>query len=60
MGVDSSEVDRIVLESHFGLGARVIMRNLALAILISARMLNPAGPHAGVFMEKFRAQKIIE
>lgn len=60
MGIDASEVDKIVLESHFGLGARVKMRDLAMATVNSAKLLFPEGPHAGVLLEKFMAQKIIE
>jgi subtilisin-like proprotein convertase family protein len=59
-GVARSEVDQIVLEAQFGLGAGITMRELAEATIAAARELQPAGPHASVFIDKFAAQHIID
>jgi subtilisin-like proprotein convertase family protein len=59
-GIAREEVDRIILESHFGLGADISMRQMAQQIITTARALFPAGPHANVFEEKFAHHHIIE
>lgn len=58
-GVAHEEVDRIILEAHFGLGAGVTMPTMARAIVDTARRLYPNGPHAEVFTAKFQAQRIL-
>lgn len=59
LGVPKSEIDRSILEAHFGLGSDITMRQMADAIVRTAKTLYPEGPHAAVFMEKFKAQKIL-
>lgn len=59
-GISREEVDRIILESHFGLGSGVKMRELALSTIQVAELLYPKGPHSQVFLEKFSHHRIIE
>jgi len=59
-GVPRSEVDRIILQSHFGLGYGVTMREMATAIVNTAQQLYPSGNHKAVFETKFIAQNILE
>lgn len=59
-GIPREEMDRIVLQSHFGLGANVTMRELAIVTINTARTLYPNGQHAQIFTDKFAAQNIIE
>ncbi len=60
MGETRAEIDQIVLESHFGIGAGPRMPDLATATVQAAQMLQPAGPHADVFIDKFVAQNILD
>ncbi|MEM7395175.1 MAG: hypothetical protein AAF492_22820, partial [Verrucomicrobiota bacterium] len=53
------EMDRIVLESHFGLGAGIIMPEMAEATLAAARGLYPDGPHEAVYRKHFRLHHIL-
>ena len=59
MGIPRDEIDRIVLEAHFGLGSGLTMRAMAEATVQAARMLH-AGPHADVFIDKFSDMQILE
>ncbi|MCX6129396.1 MAG: proprotein convertase P-domain-containing protein [Proteobacteria bacterium] len=59
LGIAREEVDSIVLESQFGLGANVKMRDMAQAIVVVAEQLYN-GPHAQVFRESFLRQGILE
>jgi subtilisin-like proprotein convertase family protein len=59
MGRPREEVDTILLESQFGLGAGLKMRDMANAIIQTAQMLYPAGPHAQVLIDKFLVHNII-
>ncbi|MCB1045055.1 MAG: pre-peptidase C-terminal domain-containing protein [Acidobacteria bacterium] len=58
-GVPRSEIDRIVLQAHFGLGSGLKMRDMANAIVSTAQSLYPSGNHAAVFQQKFEAQSIL-
>ncbi|PIP78985.1 MAG: hypothetical protein COW84_10495 [Gammaproteobacteria bacterium CG22_combo_CG10-13_8_21_14_all_40_8] len=59
MGIDHSEVDQIVLESHFGLGSGVTMPEMALSTVQAAQTLFPTGPHAATFESKFKQVNIL-
>lgn len=59
-GYPRENVDRIVLESQFGLGSGLKMRDLANAVVQTANRLHPEGPYAQVFLEKFVHHGIIE
>jgi subtilisin-like proprotein convertase family protein/Zn-dependent metalloprotease len=58
-GQTRESVDRILLESQFGLGSGLKMRDMANIIIATAGDLEPGGPHAGVFVEKFLVHNII-
>lgn len=59
MGQTREEVDTIVLESHFGLGAGVRMPEMAQSTLQAAVALFPDGPHASVFFKWFTQMNIV-
>ncbi|MFN8548705.1 MAG: proprotein convertase P-domain-containing protein [Candidatus Eisenbacteria bacterium] len=59
-GRPRTEVDKIVLESHFGLGSGMTMPDMATATVATAALLQPGGPHADVFTQKFVAQNILQ
>jgi hypothetical protein len=59
LGYSRTNVDQIILEGQFGVGASPTMRDLATATVNAAARLFPAGPHAGVFTTKFRQQLIL-
>ncbi|NQD36938.1 hypothetical protein HPT27_07860 [Permianibacter sp. IMCC34836] len=58
-GVPRDEVDQIILEAQFGLGANLTMTDMATATVAAAEALFPAGPHAGVFQSKFEQVNIL-
>jgi subtilisin-like proprotein convertase family protein len=58
--IPREDVDRIILEAHFGLGAEITMREMAQQIIRTAQELYPLGPHAEVFKLKFSHHNIIE
>jgi hypothetical protein len=59
MGYPRTNMDQIILEGQFGLGASATMRDLATATVNAAARLFPSGPHAGVFRDKFVRQLIL-
>ncbi len=59
-GVPREEVDTLVVEAQFGLGAGVSMRTMAQTIVQTARELYPNGPHAGVFANKFAHHNLLD
>ncbi len=59
LGETRESVDQIILEAHFGLGSGLKMREMANAIIATAQELQPDGPHAGVFIDKFLVHEII-
>ena len=58
-GVARQEVDRILMESYYGIGANPTMRDMANVIVSTAQQMYPNGPHAQVFYAKFAAQNIL-
>ena len=58
-GQSQESVDAILLESQFGLGSGLKMRDMANVIIATAQSMEPGGPHAGVFVEKFLVHNII-
>ncbi len=60
LGVPREEVDTIILQAQFGLGAEVTMRDMGQAILLTAQQLYPNGPHARIFKENLLRHNIIE
>ncbi|MHC4867244.1 MAG: hypothetical protein ACYTEX_24480, partial [Planctomycetota bacterium] len=59
LGRPRTEMDRIVLQSHFGLGANLTMPDLAAATVTAAQLLYPAGPHALVYARHFGHHNIL-
>ena len=59
-GYSRESVDQIILESHFGIGSGLKMRDLANLTIAAASALQPGGNHANVFIEKFLVHNIIE
>jgi hypothetical protein len=60
LGVPRAEVDQIILESHFGLGANLKMPDMAYATIQAACTLYPDGQHASVFKQKFDQVNIVD
>ena len=52
-------MDRIILESQFGLGANLTMRDMAFRTVTTAQALFPGGPHAAVYGRRFSDQNIL-
>jgi hypothetical protein len=59
-GKPRANIDKIILEAHFGLGANVKMPTMATAIVNAAKTLFPADlSYANTFQAKFEAQNIL-
>lgn len=59
-GKPRANVDKIILEAHFGLGSGVKMPAMATAIVNAANALFPTDPsYASTFTSKFQAQNIL-
>lgn len=58
-GVPRAQVDRIMLESMFGLGRGVLAPEWCAAIVATAARLYPDGPHAQVFQNAFARQNLL-
>lgn len=59
-GYSRASVDQIILESHFGIGSGLKMRDMANLTIAAASALQPGGNHSNVFIEKFLVHNIIE
>ena len=59
LGRPRGEMDTIIIESFFGVGSGVKMRDMANATVKAAMELFPAGPHANVFYKRFTNQLIL-
>lgn len=59
-GYTRESVDQIILESHFGLGSGVRMRDLANVTIATAAALQPGNPHADLFVQKFLVHNIVD
>ncbi|CAM2009768.1 DUF5719 family protein [Acanthopleuribacter pedis] len=59
-GIPREEVDKIILESMFGLGRSVTAPVWCEAIISTAQSLYPDGPHAQVLRNSFAANNIID
>jgi hypothetical protein len=59
-GKPRANIDKIILEAHFGLGSNIKMPVMATAIVNAAKTLYPADlSYANTFQAKFEAQKIL-
>ena len=59
MGCPREDIDKIIIESFFGVGSGPSMRDMANATVAAAQELYPSGPHAAVFHDKFARQQIL-
>jgi hypothetical protein len=59
LGRPRTEMDRIVLQSHFGLGANLTMPDLANATVAAAQQLYPTGRHALTYAKNFGDHNIL-
>ncbi len=55
-----TEMDKIILQAHFGLGSNLKMRDLATSIVATAEALYPGGPHAAVYRSHFENHGMLE
>ena len=60
LGYPREDIDQIVLESHFGIGYGPTMRDMGNVTIATAQELQPSGPHADVFTEKFLVHNIVD
>ncbi|MBZ0269495.1 hypothetical protein K8I85_15180, partial [bacterium] len=60
LGETRDSVDQIVLEGMFGLGSGFKMRDMANSIIQAAGLLQPGGPHADTFIQKFLVHNIVD
>jgi len=59
-GKPRANIDKIILEAHFGLGSNIKMPAMATAIVNAAKTLFPADlSYANTFQAKFEAQNIL-
>jgi len=58
-GQTREDADTIILESQFGLGGGLKMRDMAKAIIQTAGLLFPTGPHADIYIQKFLVHEIV-
>ena len=59
LGYPRVDIDKIIIESYFGVGGNPTMRDMATATVNAAKLLFPSGPHASTFFSKFAAQNIL-
>ncbi len=60
LGYSRDEMDKIILQAHFGLGANVTMREMANTIINTANSLYPSGQHRQVYYSNFLRHNIVE
>jgi len=60
LGRPRAEMDTIVIESNFGLGANLKMPDMANAMVATAAGLYPAGPHAQAYFDRFAQVNILQ
>lgn len=58
-GVAREDVDRVVLQSHYGLGYGTKMRDLAKSTLLAAKLLYAQGIHAEELRRQFEHHRIL-
>ncbi len=59
LGRPRAEMDKIIIESFFGVGSGVKMRDMANATVQAAMELFPTGPHAAIYFDRFVNQLIL-
>jgi predicted small secreted protein len=58
-GVPRADIDKIILEAHFGLGSGVKMPEMAKSIVKAAKALFPTKDYDQVYLRHFKKQKIL-
>ena len=58
-GVPRGDIDKIILEAHFGLGSGIKMPEMARSIVKVAKALFPAKDYDQVYLRHFKKQKIL-
>lgn len=58
-GVSRADIDKIILEAHFGLGSGIKMPEMAKAIVKTAKALFPTKDYDQVFQRHFQKQKML-
>jgi hypothetical protein len=58
-GVSKSDIDKVIIESHFGLGSGLKMPAMANAIVKTAKSLFPSKNYDQIFLKHFKNQKIL-
>jgi len=58
-GASRGEIDKIILEAHFGLGSAVKMPDMARSIVRTAKALFPAKSYDQVYLRHFQKMKIL-
>lgn len=59
-GVSKGDIDKIILEAHFGLGSGLKMPDMANAIVKTAKLLYPTKKYDQVFLKHFQKQNILK
>ena len=59
LGVERSDIDKIVIEAHFGLGSGVKMRDMANAIVRTAKALFPDKNYDQIYYKSFKRHNIV-
>ncbi len=57
--VSRDDIDKIIIESHFGLGSGLRMPQMAQAIVNTAKKLFPGKGYDAIYLKQFKAQKIL-
>lgn len=58
-GVARGDIDKIILEAHFGLGSGIKMPEMARSIVKTAKSLFPNEDYDQIFLKHFKIQKIL-
>lgn len=58
-GVSKGDIDKVILEAHFGLGSGLKMPDMANAIVKTAKLLFPTKKYDQVFLKHFKKQNIL-
>ncbi|MFZ4714469.1 MAG: hypothetical protein ACOYL6_12175 [Bacteriovoracaceae bacterium] len=58
-GVERADIDKIIIESHFGLGSGIKMRDMANAIVKTAKALFPAKGYDQIYYKAFKRHSIV-
>ncbi len=59
-GVAKSDIDKMILEAHFGLGSGLKMPDMANAIVKTAKALYPTKKYDQIFLKHFQKQNILK